>query len=175
MRETGKSKTRSTPPVEPGIEHLAQAADRLFYAMRRSRSATAGQSEAGLSMSQLALLTALTGDSEDQGEGLPVSRLAASAEISVPTATRMLQQLEGKNVVTRRRAPHDERQVLIRLTEEGAERLATMQAELRARQYAALSHFTPQERHELAAQLHRLAGIIGETVPGAAGSAAGED
>ncbi|WP_316780897.1 hypothetical protein [Streptomyces sasae] len=49
-----------------------------------------------------------------------------------------------------------------------------MRAELRARQYAALSQFAPQERHELAAQLHRLAGIIGETVPGAAGSAPGK-
>ncbi|GGJ73194.1 MarR family winged helix-turn-helix transcriptional regulator [Streptomyces brasiliensis] len=174
MRETVKAETRSTPGlhVEPGIEHLAQAADRLFYAMRRSRSATVGQSEAGLSMSQMALLTALTEDAE--GEGVPVSRLAANAEVSVPTATRMLQQLEGKNVVTRRRAPHDERQVLIRLTEDGAQRLATMQAELRARQYAALSQFAPQERHELAAQLHRLAGIIGQTIPGAAGSAADE-
>ncbi|RPE38899.1 hypothetical protein EDD90_1839 [Streptomyces sp. Ag109_O5-1] len=49
-----------------------------------------------------------------------------------------------------------------------------MRAELRARQYAALSQFAPQERHELAAQLHRLAGIIGGTVPGAAGSAPGK-
>ena len=172
MSQTGNRDTPSTPDphVEPGIERLAQAADRLFYAMRRSRSATVGQSEAGLSMSQLALLTTLTQDAE--GEGVPVSRLAADAEVSVPTATRMLQQLEHKNVVTRRRAPHDERQVLIRLTEEGAERLAAMQAELRARQYAALSQFTPQEQHELAAQLDRLAGIIGETVPGAARPAA---
>ncbi|MFH8350479.1 MarR family winged helix-turn-helix transcriptional regulator [Streptomyces sp. NPDC018045] len=169
MRETGKVKTHSASdvPVEPGIEHLAQAADRLFYAMRRSRSATVGRSEAGLSMSQLALLTALTEDAK--GEGVPVGRLAANAEVSVPTATRMLQQLEGKNVVTRQRAPHDERQVLIQLTQEGAQRLAVMQTELRARQYTALSQFAPQERYELAAQLHRLAGIIGETIPGAAG------
>ncbi|MEV2212693.1 MarR family transcriptional regulator [Streptomyces sp. NPDC050997] len=174
MRETDKPETRSASdlPVERDIEHLAQAADRLFFAMRRSRTGAVGQFEAGLSMSQLALLTALTEDTE--GEGVPVSRLAATAEISVPTATRMLQQLEGRNVVTRRRAPHDERQVLIRLTEEGAARLAAMRSELRARQYAALSHFTPQERHELAAQLHRLAGLIGQTIPGAAGSAAGE-
>lgn len=50
----------------------------------------------------------------------------------------------------------------------------TMQAELRARQYAALSQFALHERHELAAQLHRLAGIIAETLPGAARSAADE-
>ncbi|MDJ1134254.1 MarR family winged helix-turn-helix transcriptional regulator [Streptomyces iconiensis] len=174
MREAGKSETGSAPglPGEPGVEDLAQAADRLFYAMRRSRAATVGQYAAGLSLAQLALLTPLAEGAGD--EGLPVGRLAAHAEVSVPTATRMLKQLEGKNVVTRRRSPQDERQVLIRLTQEGAEHLAVMQAQLRARQYAALSQFTPQERHVLAAQLHRLAGVISETTPRPAGPAADE-
>jgi DNA-binding MarR family transcriptional regulator len=178
MREAGNTRTgtASTPhlPVEPGIEDLAQAADRLFYAMRRSRSATVGQSAAGLSMAQLALLAPLAEAPAADGEGLPVGRLAAHAEVSVPTATRMLKQLEGNGVVTRRRSPHDERQVLVRLTAEGAEHLAVMQAQLRARQYTALSQFTPQERHTLAAQLHRLAGIISETTPRPAGPAADE-
>ncbi|MEU7154215.1 MarR family transcriptional regulator [Streptomyces sp. NPDC045456] len=171
MSETTEARPGSAaaPRVEPDIEELAQAADRLFYAMRRSRAATVGRSEAaGLSMSQMSLLAALADDG--RREGLPVSRLAANAEISVPTATRMLQQLESKNVVDRRRAPHDERQVLVRLTEEGAERLAAMQAGLRARQYAALSQFAPEERRQLAAQMHRLAGIIGEMISGAGGA-----
>ncbi|MGW8380648.1 MarR family transcriptional regulator [Streptomyces sp. ODS28] len=194
MRESGNTKAGNprsgnpkaeTAPApeepgteEPGIEELAQAADRLFYAMRRSRSAAAGKTAAALSMSQLALLAPLTGQpaesgdsgsaEADAGEGLPVGRLAAGAEVSVPTATRMLNQLEGRGLVTRRRSPHDERRVLVRLTEQGAEDLAAMQDELRTRQYAALSQFTPEEREVLTAQLHRLAGLIGETVPGAA-------
>ncbi|MGW7045521.1 MarR family winged helix-turn-helix transcriptional regulator [Streptomyces avermitilis] len=166
MRETSKPEDgdrRSTSRDEGGVEELAQAADQLFYAMRRSRAATMGQSGAGLSMAQLALLDSLTEDV--RGEGLPVGKLAAGADVSVPTATRMLKQLEAGGVVTRRRSDQDERQVLIRLTEDGADRLALMRAELRARQYQALSHFTPLERHELAAQLHRLAGIIGDTIP----------
>lgn len=155
------------PPLgeggEGGVEELAQAADRLFYAMRRSRAATVGQSEAGLSMAQTALLDPLA--DHGHGKGLPVGRLAAGAEVSVPTATRMLKQLEAGGVVTRQRSERDERQVLVRLTEDGADRLAAMRAELRARQYQALSHFTPRERRDLAAQLQRLAGIIGDTVP----------
>ncbi|MFF0713952.1 MarR family winged helix-turn-helix transcriptional regulator [Streptomyces bauhiniae] len=146
---------------EAGVQELAQAADRLFYAMRRSRAATVGRSGAGLSMAQLTLLEPLA----TSEEGLPVGRLATTAEVSVPTATRMLKQLETAGVVTRRRSPHDERQVLIRLTTDGADRLAAMRTELRARQSEALSHFTPQERHDLAAQLHRLAAVIGDTVP----------
>jgi DNA-binding MarR family transcriptional regulator len=173
MRETNNSEGgdhRSTGRDEGGVEELAQAADQLFYAMRRSRAATMGQSAAGLSMAQLALLDSLTEDV--RGEGLPVGKLAAGADVSVPTATRMLKQLEAGGVVTRRRSDQDERQVLIRLTEDGADRLAVMRADLRARQYQALSHFTPQERHELAAQLHRLAGIIGDTIPQPAGGKA---
>ncbi|WP_037857838.1 MarR family winged helix-turn-helix transcriptional regulator [Streptomyces sp. NRRL S-340] len=148
---------------ETSVRELAQAADRLFYAMRRSRAATMGRSGAGLSMAQLTLLEPLAADT--RGEGLPVGRLAAAAEVSVPTATRMLKQLEAAGVVTRQRSPHDERQVLIRLTEDGAGRFAVMRTELRARQCEALAHFTPLERRELAAQLQRLAAVIGDTVP----------
>ncbi|MET8745602.1 MarR family transcriptional regulator [Streptomyces sp. NPDC004728] len=148
---------------EAGVTELAQAADRLFYAMRRSRAATVGHSGAGLSMAQLTLLEPLAADAK--GEGLPVGRLAVTAEVSVPTATRMLKQLEAAGVVTRQRSPHDERQVLVRLTGDGADRLAEMRAELRARQSEALAHFTARERRELAAQLQRLAGVIGDTVP----------
>ncbi|MEU7484754.1 MarR family transcriptional regulator [Streptomyces sp. NPDC042319] len=164
MRDTSKRRgedQRSPAPDGEGIEELARAADQLFYAMRRSRAATVGQAATGLSMAQVALLDPLTEDT--RGEGLPVGRLAAGAEVSVPTATRMLKQLEAGGVVTRRRSAHDERQVLIRLTDEGADRLAAMRAELRGRQFQALSHFTPQERRDLTAQLHRLASIIGET------------
>ncbi|MGA5732189.1 MarR family winged helix-turn-helix transcriptional regulator [Streptomyces seoulensis] len=146
---------------EAGVQELAQAADRLFYAMRRSRAATVGRSGAGLSMAQLTLLEPLASSEE----GLAVGRLAATAEVSVPTATRMLKQLEAAGVVTRQRSPHDERQVLVRLTDDGANRLAAMRTELRARQTEALSHFGARERHELAAQLQRLAAVIGDTIP----------
>ncbi|WP_435132287.1 MarR family winged helix-turn-helix transcriptional regulator [Actinacidiphila sp. bgisy144] len=166
MRESSKHEEADLQDPagdEAGVPELAQAADRLFYAMRRSRAATMGRSGARLSMAQLALLEPLAPDAGS--EGLPVGRLAVTAEVSVPTATRMLKQLEAVGVVTRQRSPHDERQVLIRLTEDGADRLAAMRAELRARQSKALAHFTPRERRELAAQLDRLAGVIGDTVP----------
>ncbi|TGN75585.1 MarR family transcriptional regulator [Streptomyces bauhiniae] len=146
---------------EAGVQELAQAADRLFYAMRRSRAATVGRSGAGLSMAQLTLLEPLA----TSDDGLPVGKLASTAEVSVPTATRMLKQLQAAGVVTRQRSPYDERQVLIRLTDDGTDRLSAMRTELRSRQTEALSHFTPRERHELAAQLHRLAAVIGDTVP----------
>ncbi|MEU6813695.1 MarR family transcriptional regulator [Streptomyces sp. NPDC046860] len=155
---------RDPAGADAGVRELAQAADRPFYAMRRSRAATMGRSGAGLSMAQLTLLEPLAAAAPE--DGLPVGRLAATAEVSVPTATRMLKQLETAGVVTRQRSPHDERQVLVRLTEDGADRLTAMRTELRGRQTEALSRcFTPRERHELATQLGRLTEVIGDTVP----------
>ncbi|MCB5909252.1 MarR family winged helix-turn-helix transcriptional regulator [Streptomyces pinistramenti] len=137
-----------------GVEELAQAADALFYAMRRARS-VAGQAGSGLTLAQLALLDPLATADE-----LPVGRLAAAADVSVPTATRMLQQLEGKGSVHRQRSPTDERRVLVTLTEEGRRQLAAVRARLRERQTRTLSHIPPDERARLTRQLHGLADAI---------------
>ncbi|WP_406135702.1 MarR family winged helix-turn-helix transcriptional regulator [Streptomyces sp. NBC_01089] len=139
---------------DAGVEELAHAADVLFYAMRRARS-VAGQAGPDLTLAQLALIDPLAAASE-----LPVGQLAAAADVSVPTATRMLQQLEGKGSVIRRRSPTDERRVLVSLTEEGARQLSAVRARLRERQARTLAGFPPEERAQLTRQLHRLAAAI---------------
>ncbi|WP_269858385.1 MarR family winged helix-turn-helix transcriptional regulator [Streptomyces sp. RPT161] len=153
MQHDRKDSTSPQSGTDTAVEELAQAADALFLAMRkaRGRAAAAG----GLSLSQLALLDPLA-----SGDELPVSRLATTAGVSVPTATRMLQQLEGRGVVLRRRCPDDERRVLVRLTQAGADQLTRLRDERREAQRRGYASFTPAERTELAAQLHRLAEII---------------
>ncbi len=89
--------------------------------------------------------------------------MAAAADVSVPTATRMLQQLEGKGSVVRRRSPTDERRVLVSLTDEGNEQLAAVRARLRERQ-ARLARFPPGERAQLVGQLRRLTELIADDV-----------
>jgi DNA-binding MarR family transcriptional regulator len=137
-----------------GVEELAQAADALFYAMRRGRAA-AGQSSPGISPAQLALIGPLQEEPE-----LSVGQLASGAAVSVPTATRMLQQLEGGGLVSRRRSPADERQVLVSLTDDGRRELTAERARFRERQAKVLSQFTPAERAQLSRQLRRLAEAI---------------
>ncbi|MFF3493780.1 MarR family winged helix-turn-helix transcriptional regulator [Streptomyces sp. NPDC002795] len=144
--------TRATADDE--VEELAQAADALFYAMRRARS-VASQASSGLTPAQLALLDPLAKEGE-----LPVGRLAAAAEVSVPTATRMLQQLENKGSVTRRRSPTDERRVLVGLTEDGVHQVSAVRAGLRERQTRILTRIPPAERADLTRHLHRLADVI---------------
>jgi len=108
----------------------------LRHAPRPGRYGAVGP---GLSPARLALIDPLDRETE-----LPVSRLAAGAAISVPTATRMLQQLEAKGLVSRRRSPADERQVLAGLTDEGLGELRLQRARLRERQAKALLQFRPR-------------------------------
>ncbi|WP_245567260.1 MarR family winged helix-turn-helix transcriptional regulator [Nocardia vinacea] len=138
-------------------EEIAQAADALFVAMRRARSAGAEQI-GGLSLAQVVLLEPLAGEAD-----IPVGRLASNADVSVPTATRMLQQLEAKGVVVRRRSPEDERRVLVSLTDDGAERLALLRTRLRERQLRAYTAFTPTERVQLVTLLRRLAELVSDS------------
>jgi DNA-binding MarR family transcriptional regulator len=145
--------------TDQDLEEFIEAADALFYAMRRSRAAISGQQTQGLSLSQLAMLSPLV---DDDGE-LPVGSLAAAADVSVPTATRMLQQLQNKGIITRRRSLTDERRVLIGLTPEGRTQLAAVRDRLRERRATALDHYTRPELAELVGHLRRLTDTINKT------------
>ncbi|MEV6334754.1 MarR family transcriptional regulator [Nocardia vinacea] len=156
MANTGNVQQIATDADVTG-EEIAQAADALFVAMRRARSAGAEQI-GGLSLAQVVLLEPLAGEAD-----IPVGRLASNADVSVPTATRMLQQLEAKGVVIRRRSPEDERRVLVSLTDDGAERLDLLRTRLRERQLRAYEAFTPTERVQLVTLLRRLAELVSDS------------
>ncbi|MEU6201894.1 MarR family transcriptional regulator [Streptomyces sp. NPDC047061] len=145
---------QAAPGDDVGAEEIAQAADALFVAMRRARSAGAEQ-YGGLSLAQVALLEPLATQTD-----LPVGRLASDADVSVPTATRMLQQLEAKGIVRRRRSPQDERRVLVSLTGAGAELLDGLRTRLRERQTRAYEAFTPDERVHLVTLMKRLTTLV---------------
>ncbi|KZM75617.1 MarR family winged helix-turn-helix transcriptional regulator [Nocardia terpenica] len=140
------------------FEELARAADALFLTMRQARSAALGADQ--LSLSQQALLEPLI-----EERALPVGALAAAAGVSVPTATRMLKQLEAKGTVTRTRSAQDERRVLIALTPQGNRQISAVRAQRRELQSRGYAEFTPTERRDLARQLRRLAAIVRSQMP----------
>lgn len=148
---------QATQGDDVSAEQIARAADALFAAMRRARS-TGAQDFGGLSLAQVSLLEPLAAESD-----IPVGRLASSADVSVPTATRMLQQLETKGIVLRRRSPQDERRVLVSLTHEGADLLAALRARLRERQARAYEAFTPAERTQLVTLMQRLTELVSDS------------
>lgn len=146
--------TGNQPPTAAEVDELVQAADAVFFAMRKARSAGADR-DGGLSLPQVTLLEPLAAEPE-----LPVGRLAAAADVSIPTATRMLQQLEAAGVVLRRRSPDDERKVLVTLTPDGNQRLTRLLDRRRARQAEAFGVFSPAERRQLVTLLHKLVPVI---------------
>ncbi|MCF8590045.1 MarR family transcriptional regulator [Gordonia sp. HY285] len=146
-----RNEYRSVATGEP--EGMAQAADALYLAMRKARTA---HSSGGLSQAQIALLDPLSSPED----ALAVGQLAGKSGVTIPTATRMLQQLESKGILTRRRSQEDERRVLVSLTVEGAELLGRHRVELRGRQLRAAQIFTSSERAQLIEYMRRLTTVI---------------
>lgn len=69
--------------------------------------------EMGLTYPQFLVLTQLWEEQEE----MPMSRLAAALQLESNTLTPMLKRMEAAGLVTRRRDPQDERQVILGLTE----------------------------------------------------------
>ncbi|WP_354699117.1 hypothetical protein DSM112329_04824 [Paraconexibacter sp. AEG42_29] len=94
-----------------------------------------------------------------------VGDLAEAAGVSAPTATRMLDGLSRRGIVTR--APHDRdrRIVLIALTSHGRELMVAKHERVQAARAAVYAQLTPTERRGAARLLTRLAAAIEELQP----------
>jgi DNA-binding MarR family transcriptional regulator len=136
------------------IADVAMAAEALYVAMRRVRTA-ADDSEQPLSVAQMTLIEPLL----DEG-ALPVGQLAARADVSVPTATRMLKHLEARGMLERHRSRDDDRKVLVQLSPMGAEAATARRERLRQQQIERLARLSPGERAAMARQLRKLARIV---------------
>lgn len=141
--------------ADPQFVAFTQAANALFTAARRSRGRLAGQGLPALSLSQVLLLEAVA----DHGE-LSVSQIADHAGVAVPTATRMLKQLERDGIVTRTRSTEDERRVSVSLTEHGSALLTEHRDRLRAEQLRAFQEIDPDQRQLTIDLMRRLAALI---------------
>ncbi|WP_197379289.1 MarR family winged helix-turn-helix transcriptional regulator [Mycolicibacterium mengxianglii] len=136
------------------VAEVAAAAEALYAAMRRVRTIP-GDSDETLSVAQMALIEPLLDEQE-----LPVGQLAIRADVSVPTATRMLKSLEARGLVQRQRSPDDDRIVLIRLSQSGSRAATRRRDMLRRRQAARLAHLSPRERADMTRQLRKLTLLI---------------
>ena len=63
-----------------------------------------------------------------KGEEVTAGSLAKRAELSPGAMTAMLDQLEAKEMITRRRSETDRRQVIVRMTDAGQEKLKAKRA-----------------------------------------------
>lgn len=140
-----------------GTDTFLAAFDALAQAVRRARGAPAQPAQDTLTLSQYGLLQGLA-----DGGHARVVELANAAGVTPPTATRILDALERRGIVERRRVAEDRRGVTITLTPSGRAQLAAQHDWLRGRQESFYAALPPGERAVAADLLVRLAGLIDE-------------
>jgi MarR family transcriptional regulator, organic hydroperoxide resistance regulator len=146
--------------VDDTGEFLA-AFDVLVQAIRRARGASGLNRESGLTLSQFGLLEPLADRSDAR-----VSALAAMAGVTSPTATRILDALERRRLVTRRQASGDRRGVSIALTAAGRAAVLSERDWIRRRWREFYEDLPAGERALAPDLLLRLAALIDELAAG---------
>jgi DNA-binding MarR family transcriptional regulator len=146
---------------EIAVEVFLHSFDALAQAVRRARGTTQPDRNGALTLSQYAILQTLT-----DREHARMSELAAEAGIAPSTATRILDALERRAIVTRRRSREDRRGVTVTLTDFGRDALQTQDAWLRGRQRAFFAGLPAHEQELAPDLLVRLAGLIDELATG---------
>lgn len=145
-----------------GAESFHESFDALAQAIRRARGAPARDAE-DLSLSQYALVRALAERSD-----VRIGDLAGEAAITPSTATRILDTLERRSLIRRRREPGDRRVVTVTLTERGRMALERRDTWLRGRQQAFFATLPDAQRALAPDLLRRLAVLIDELAAGPA-------
>lgn len=146
-------------PEDGSVGAFLASFDALAQAVRRARG-VAGSADA-LTLSQFALLQALAGRPHAR-----VRELADEAGITPSTATRILDVLERRGVVSRTRTKEDRRGVTISLTPAGRRTLESQNDWLRGRQRAFFAALPAAERELAPDLLLRLAALIDELAAG---------
>jgi DNA-binding MarR family transcriptional regulator len=147
--------------TDPAAEDFLDAFDVLVQAVRRARGAPVQTADRSLTMSQYALLRGLAERTEAR-----VYELATEASITAPTASRILDTLERREVVRRTRASDDRRAVTVTLTPSGRDQLSSQHEWMRGRTRAFYTQLPPDEREFAADLLARVATLIDELAAG---------
>jgi DNA-binding MarR family transcriptional regulator len=143
------------------VDQFFAAFDAFAQAVRRARGARAADPDGGLTLSQYGLLEPLADRADAR-----VSELAERAGIAPSTASRILDALERRGIVARKREPQDRRGVAVALTRKGADVLSREQRWLRARQRDFYRGLPAEERALAPDLLVRLAALIDELAAG---------
>jgi len=107
---------------------------------------------AGVTRQQYNVLRILRG----AGEALPTLEIADRMVEQTPGITRLLDRMEAKGWVKRRRCEHDRRQVLCSLTKSGARLLAKLDGPVAALDDEALAMLSRKELAELIRLLDKI-------------------
>jgi len=138
----------------PGLERaVVEALRRISRAMERHSHAL--EHQVGLTVPQLAVLRQLKA-----AEPLSIGDLTRSVHLSQATVTGILDRLERRGLVRRRRDARDRRKVHVRLTEAGAEAVRRAPPLLHERFLAALGGLPDWEQMQILATLQRVVALM---------------
>ncbi|WP_053226502.1 MarR family winged helix-turn-helix transcriptional regulator [Solirubrobacter soli] len=104
---------------------------------------------------QIRVLVQLAKDEE-----VTAGELAKRAELSPGAMTAMLDQLEAKEMVSRRRSETDRRQVIVRMTDAGQEKLKSKRALWERMWEDGLAEHSEAELRTAAAVMRTIAGVL---------------
>ncbi|WP_304453181.1 MarR family winged helix-turn-helix transcriptional regulator [Nocardiopsis sp. YSL2] len=143
-------------PAEDGsaaqLEEFQRAWNELINAAIHARTRSGQHRSADeLTLTQSLLMEAVRGL-----RAPTVGAVAKVVGVSSPSATRMIQQLERKGMMARRRAQHDERSTVVAITEEGERVLAERRLEMERKQRRIFDAIDPALRPTVLEVLHDL-------------------
>ncbi|MDQ1105437.1 DNA-binding MarR family transcriptional regulator [Nocardioides zeae] len=147
--------------IDPEMEDAwAEACNGIYRVLKRGRGAV-GRRAGGsaISEAQVAML-----ESVAHRGPLQVGEIATHAGLAQPTVTRMLNTLQRDAIIRRLPSPHDERAVLVELTDEGRELWQQKRELLRFWQRDALLRFPAEQRSEVVSMLATLVDIIEDQI-----------
>jgi DNA-binding MarR family transcriptional regulator len=136
---------------DPIVDAIVAEIHRIIGSLRCA--GTGRMVKAGISMTHLHILWVI----EHHGE-LPMSRLAELLDVSLSSATGLVDRMEERGLVERVRVPDDRRVVIVRTSAEGARIRAEIEALKQDRIRSVLARLT-------ADQLMRVLGAIGDLRP----------
>ncbi|MBB5494464.1 MarR family winged helix-turn-helix transcriptional regulator [Nocardiopsis metallicus] len=150
-------------PTEPDAEELEEF-QRVWTELinaalhARSRGGHGHHGTEELTLTQSLLMEAVRGmDSPSVGA------VAHIVGVSSPSATRMIQQLERKGMMARRRSERDERSTVVTITEEGERVLAERRKYMERKQRQVFDAIRPSLRPVVLDVLRELREAINET------------
>lgn len=141
-----------------GIERLRHAMH-VFIASERRLRGRYQRSGESLSQAHLRALFVLTTEHE-----ATAGRLAREAELNSASVTAMVDQLEARGLVQRRRDGQDRRSIRVSLTDQGRSEVAEQEARWRRRLAEAFADTTDADLEAASRVLERLAAVF-ETQP----------
>jgi DNA-binding MarR family transcriptional regulator len=139
------------PEVTQTAQHSGALLDHLARRMRlRSEAVLA---PLGLRPRHLVALTVLR-----DGGGSTQQALAATLEMDGTNIVGLLNDLEAKNLIERRRSPEDRRRHMVELTKTGATQLSNVEFALSSVEDEVLGALDETQRETLYSLLHQAAG-----------------